>query len=437
MPTELVTADFQERVLALMDDERLRKLRFVADTELLLYKDLDDYELPDGYDKESIWKLLAALRKQVAVFLPHDPYLQADCWFVRTAAISYDSKILELRCKTGYPIDRDIEMLKGSPFLTRSIERSLARALEAEGADVSDARIHDIFVGRRTPRTPLDRVIANYIEISHESPVLAEREITHGLIETIYYRLIEGVDVERIPRREKVCPIDERLTPPNSAACIDAVCRRANFTTDEDRSFGPIQRIINITWYFWNFDVFPCLNSLVGVLLRNVVAIKWGYPVLSWVPVGYYPFGNLNTPLMKSVFKSWSIDCGFGFDFTAYFFVYTKFYLKEVDRLEKTVDRLKRLNDRIGKIFDFPMNERQKSIISSLCREPDASLRIAPHQRTFSVAYATARADFLELEERGCLVREQEGRAFVFKACPALRKQVMSLGEAAAETSRD
>ena len=122
--------------------------------------------------------------------------------------------------------------------------------------------------------------------------------------------------------------------------------------------FGPIQRIISITWYFWNFDIFPCLNSLVGVLLRNVIAIKWGYPVLSWVPVGYYPFGDLNTPLMESVFKSWSVDYGFGFDFTSYFIMYTRFYLKEVDRLEKTLYQLKNLNDRIGAMFDFPMNDR-------------------------------------------------------------------------------
>ena len=423
----------KEDVLALMDDDRLRRLRSAADVDLLLYEDLDDYELPEGYDKESVWRLLSAIRKQAAVFLPDDPYRSADCWFVTTTSLALDSKMLEIRCKTGYPLDRDIDVLEGSPFLTRSIERTLARALEAEGALVSDERIHDIFAGRRTPRSPLDRVISNYIEISSNADELAMREITHGLIETNYYRLIEGVDVENIPRREKVCPLDERIQPPDSASCIDAICRRARMGNEGEMRFGPIQRIISITWYFWNFDIFPCLNSLVGVLLRNVIAIKWGYPVLSWVPVGYYPFGDLNTPLMESVFKSWSVDYGFGFDFTSYFIMYTRFYLKEVDRLEKTLYQLKNLNDRIGAMFDFPMNDRQKSIISALCKEPNAALRIGPHQRTFAVAYATARADFLDLERHGCLVREHEGKAFVFKACPALRESVIHLGEAATE----
>ena len=64
----------KEDVLALMDDERLRRLRSAADVGLLLYEDLDDYELPEGYDKDSVWKLLSAIRKQAAVFLPGDPH---------------------------------------------------------------------------------------------------------------------------------------------------------------------------------------------------------------------------------------------------------------------------------------------------------------------------------------------------------------------------
>lgn len=423
----------KERILALMDDARLRRLRAAADSGLLLYDDLDGYELPDGYGKQDVWRLLTAIRKQAAVFMPDDPYRKADCWFVTTTALSFDTKMVELRCQAGYPLERDIDMLKGSPFLTRSIERTLARALEAEGADVSDERIHDIFAARRAPRTPYDRVVGNYIAISRDADALAERAVTHGLIETIYYRLIEGVDLDAIARRAQVCPIDERISPPDSAACIDAVCRLARLDEDSERRFGAVQRIINITWYFWNFDVFPCLNSLVGVLLRNVLAIKWGLPVLSWVPVGYYPFGRLDTPLMKAVFESWSVDCGFGFDFTSYFSVYTRFYLEEIDELDRTAAGLKRLNERIAALFDFPMNDRQKSIVSALCKEPDAALRIAPHQRTFGVAYATARADFLDLERRGFLVRGQEGRAFVFRACDALRERVTSLGEAAAE----
>lgn len=418
-----------EDIVRLLSDECFSKLRTELDRGMLLFDDLDRFELPDGYTKEEVWLMLAAIRKQVAIFVPEDPYRTADCWFVTTSAMAFDSKMLEMRCTAGFPLDEALTSLKGSPFVTRYIERTLARVLETEGADMSDERIHEIFLGGPL-HTDLDRVISNYFEASSDADVLAQREITHGLIETLYYRLIEGVNVDALPRRGEVCPLDPRIAPPSPAAAIDAVCRRAQLDDDEFR-FGPVLRIINVSWFFWNFDVFPCLNSLVGVLLRNVMAIKWGYPVLSWLPVGYYPFGELNTPLMKAVFDNWSVDYGFGFDFTSYFAMYVKLYLDELDRLEASVEQLQKLNDLIGRTFGADLNHRQRSILAALCKEPDALLRIGPHQRTFRVAYATARGDFLELERKGYLVRGRQGRAFVFHACSELRERIVSLGEAA------
>ena len=251
------------------------------------------------------------------------------------------------------------------------------------------------------------------------------------MIETLYYQLIEGVDSARLPRRGEVCKLDERLLPPSSKHCMDAICMRASDDFGDESRFGPVLRIINVSWFFWNFDVFPCLNTLVCILLRNIMAIKWGFPVLSWLPVGYYPFGQLNTPQMEAVFNNWSVDYGFGFDFTSYFAVNVQLYLEELDRLELAIGELERLNSRIDEILSADINHRQKSILASLIREPDALLRIAPHQRMFRVAYATARADFLELEQQGYLVREQEGKAFVFRACDDLRDRIVRLGEAA------
>ncbi|HIY83480.1 hypothetical protein [Rubneribacter sp.] len=416
-------------IVELMSDPCFYRLRTVVDRGLLLFEDLDGYELPEGYTKEEIWLILTAIRKQAAIFVPDDPYRSADCWFVTTSVLSFDSKMLEMQCMAGFPLDEALASLKGSPFVTRFIERTLARALETEGICVPDERIHEIFLGSPACND-IERVVGNYFEVSSDADSLARYEVSHGLIETLYYRLTEGVDADAIPRRPDVCPLDERISPPTSAAAIDAVCRRSR-QDDEEFRFGPVLRIVNASWFFWNFDVFPCLNSLVGVLLRNVMAIKWGYPVLSWLPVGYYPFGELNTPRMKAVFDNWSIDYGFGFDFTSYFTTYIKLYLEELDRLKASVEQLRRLNDLIGRTFGADLNDRQKSILSALCREPDALLRIASHQRTFKVAYATARNDFLELERKGYLVKGRQGKAFVFQACSELREKIVSLGEVA------
>ena len=187
-------------IVELMSDPCFYRLRTVVDRGLLLFEDLDGYELPEGYTKEEIWLILTAIRKQAAIFVPDDPYRSADCWFVTTSVLSFDSKMLEMQCMAGFPLDEALASLKGSPFVTRFIERTLARALETEGICVPDERIHEIFLGSPACND-IERVVGNYFEVSSDADSLARYEVSHGLIETLYYRLTEGVDADAIPRR--------------------------------------------------------------------------------------------------------------------------------------------------------------------------------------------------------------------------------------------
>lgn len=83
--------------------------------------------------------------------------------------------------------------------------------------------------------------------------------------------------------------LTKSLTPDNSWECMKYLCECAQSTDQGETRFGPILRLINVSWFFWNFDIFPVLNSLVGVLLRNLMAIKWGYPVLRRLRWGITP----------------------------------------------------------------------------------------------------------------------------------------------------
>lgn len=419
-------------IVDLMSEDCFYQLRSAADRGIIIFDDLKNYRLPDGYTPEDIWLILTSVRKQAAIYVPEDDYRTADCWFVTTSALSFDSKMLEVRCSKGFPLDEALNSFIGSPLVTNYLERTLSLAFKAEGIAVTDKRIHEIFSGAPI-QLDLDRIISNYFEISRDSDTLAHRDVTHGLLETIYYRLIEGVDIERIPRRQGELDSDPRITPPTQSACLDAVCRRAQLYDDDEFRFGPVLQILNVSWFFWSYEVFPRLNSLVGILLRNIMAIKWGYPVLSWIPVGAQPFDNPHSARAKAITDSWMTDFGFGFDFTAYYSSYAKQYLAELDKIEASVAQLKRLDHLIEETFGAHLNVRQKSILSSLCKEPDSLLRIAPHQRTFRVAYATARNDFLELVKKGYLVKLQQGRAFVFQACPELRDRIVRLGEVSLE----
>lgn len=421
-----------------LGDKKLRALMARVDRGLLLYDDLDECDLPEGLTKDETWGILEMLKKQAAVEFEREDVQDGRVWFSVTSNISLDSKALELRSREGFPLDNALSSLKGSPFLTRYIERTLMLALETEGIFVERERIHAIFSGNITPRSTMDKVVSNYIQLSADSDELAKRDVTQGLVETIYYRLVEGVNIDEIPRRARTISLDERLTPSSSEDCLKKACLRAQHNYLDPLRFGPVLRLIDIGWFFWNFSPFPRLNSLVGVLFRNILAIKWGHPILAWVPVSYHPEGvpdaskdDANDDRVKSVFVDCFVDKGYGFDFTSYFQAYLDVYKAEIDKFEMAIMRLQKLNSLIEDAFDFPMNSRQKSILSAVCKEPQSALRIAPHQRAFRIAYATARKDFLDLEKEGLLERDYEGRAFVFRAHPDLRDKIMQLGEIA------
>lgn len=424
-----------DEVVAFMCHPIFYELRTAVDVGILLYDDLDRYVLPEGYSKDDIWRILTAIRKQAAVYIPEDPERAADMWMVTTSSLSFNTEMLEVRTKAESSLERSLRDMQGSPFVTRFIERTLVCGLMDEGIAVDEERVHELFAGA-APQTSLDQLVANYFRLSSECDNLARREVTHGLIETLYYELAEGVDLAELPERV-LAPLDPRLPPPESQVLMDLVCQRAREGGDDMR-FGPVLRIINISWFFRYFNVLPRLNVLVGLLLRNIIALKWGFPVLCWLPDGFDPFladVPVDEARAKAVFEHWSTDYGFGFDFTPYFELNVRLYLRELERLAVSITYLEQLNEQIERIFESHINARQKSILAALCREPGAILRIAPHQRTFRIAYGTARADFLGLEREGYLVREQEGRAFAFRAHPDLQDKIVQLGAAVVDSA--
>lgn len=61
------------------------------------------------------------------------------------------------------------------------------------------------------------------------------------------------------------------------------------------------------------------------------------------------------------------------------------------------------------------LNHRQRVLVSDALRNPDAWFTIQAQQRRHRVAYATARADLLGLEEAGLFAHQLAGKQFVFR----------------------
>jgi Fic family protein len=75
------------------------------------------------------------------------------------------------------------------------------------------------------------------------------------------------------------------------------------------------------------------------------------------------------------------------------------------------------------------LNHRQIDILTSALKHPDDPIRIDAHQATHGVVYQTARADLLDLEALGLLLKSKRGNAYEFYPLPDLETRLQALAE--------
>jgi Fic family protein len=175
-------------------------------------------------------------------------------------------------------------------------------------------------------------------------------------------------------------------------------------------------------------------------LVWKLYCLKQGYPVLGYLPVCRailnWENGDITPPhvLSPSLPKQWVDEHGRE-DYTANVTVSLQLVHLELEGLRERVALRK---DRDGEVLkslegDSTLNHRQRSILSRALRHPEAEFTIRYHRTNHGVVYATARADLLELVDKGYLTCEQAKRAFVFRPDPHIKSRLRSSGGARQE----
>jgi Fic family protein len=409
----------------------------------------DDFltsRLPSQMSPLEAWELMHLLSHAVGIDLPVPDLDENRYWYTRTHELTSAVCTLQCRCRADSSLYRELTTVKNRSVLVRSrIDETIATAL-LDGLDITEEEGRALLQLDYRPRTPPERATVNTLRAMDNVERFIDRPFTRELMFELREMLLEGVDVSAwhtATSRMGLIPSEysEEAVRRCAEQQLAYICDYANHASG-DSDDHPVLRALLLPDLFRFYRPLPDMNSQVGRLVFRLYALKAGLPVLGLLPLSRAKLSWEEGTLASSVPVPAPTDYfeghrHFGGDLTGYMTLAAKLALAAFEGLERQIRTLAERDDGLRDLLqsDADLNHRQRSVLGRALRNPDAEFRIAYHKTTHNVVYATARADLLELVDRGYLRMEKRGRAFVFVAEPDLRTRIEQRGMPAGSTS--
>lgn len=421
-------ADRLEALIEFLDQPDVRDLFALTIQRPLTRELLSEMRLPAGLTLRQTEELLAAVHRLRAIRSSLPGAKGYTGWYILTGEILRSLKAIDRDCSTGSRIDKLINDRDGERFFLKSLLEDAVEISLLDKIDISVDRARELLKMNRTPSNDAERTVRNIHRLLLRLPDLAGEEITPQLVVALYEQVSEGVDAPRFVGSEMLEGPDGQRT---SDEILERLCAAVN---DEDGSYfeHPAISALLLQWSIQYRKPLPRFNGSVGRILFRIHTIKCGYPVLGYLPLtgDLAKGGDVGDPLAliaRAVVPTATyLDRYRETDMTAGLTRYLDMIEQSLANLWGTIERSHEMDDMLRDLLqsDPNINSRQRSILARALRVPDATFRIRYHQTTHNIVYSTARADLMELEEKGYLRQVQEGRAFVFIPAEGLAELV-------------
>ncbi|MDR1421885.1 MAG: hypothetical protein LBI64_03350 [Coriobacteriales bacterium] len=413
-------------VLSLIRSREFSDMWARANREAVTRDSYGEMDMPENYSEDELFTIITALRRRFSTEIPFANYIistsESYNWFSATSSMQESLRFLVSQAQAGSALDIQMSSILDSQSRISMMLDEFLSVCRRDGIDIPYESARAILSGERSPQTPLERLLANFRNLSIDIPRYTGTRISPSLLEELHDRLIDGV---AFPIKPEPRPrIKERkpsiLDDPDEA--IDMICRLAN-ARGCARAIHPIFCSILISGVFWEFYPLPEINAVLELVVRIIHYHQVGLPMLAFASFSQLSESwEQGTLTLLSV--PWSYldlrdipDCGEGFDATTHFASELKLLEYEIERLHDVVARLK-LNDlamRHRLEENQMLNFRQKDILISALKNRGMRFKIDEHRRLHDIAYATARQDFLSLHEMGFVSLEKQDRVFIFR----------------------
>lgn len=422
-PPGQLSAEAFPHVLEAMQSGELSGVIRRANRDYLYWDRFKQLPMPESVSPENAWHLLKILRS-----IDRKPTPVVD-----THGHAFTYMLTEEIQRCMHLIDRDaggritsadagIPEYAQQRYLVSSLMEEAIASSQIEGASTTRRVAKDMLRTGRKPRDRAERMILNNyrtIAMLREHP---EEPFSPELIIRIQASLTEGTladvaDVGRLRTDDEVLVHDNATgavlhVPPPAHSIPDELERLCTWANDDGPEFEhPVLRACVLHFWLAYLHPFADGNGRTARALFYLYLLRHGYRLLEFVPISRVILRRRGQ-YDRSYLYAETDDA----DIT-YFLVFhlhaVETALKELwEYIDRRARRDRELAGAVSK--DATLNYRQRALLSRAIADRTTEFTVESHRASHNVSYPTARADLLELRDRGYLTMRTEGRAFVF-----------------------
>jgi len=419
----------------LLWDPAFRALLIRFAREAMTWEQFLDEPLPRNLSATRTWELLNELSRDVGVEVPIPDLDGNDYWYRRTYHLTDTVNTVACACRSDSRLHRTMTASAGHHFVVKARIRETIAAARLDGLLISEADATVLLRMDRAPQNPVGQLVINTFTAMERLDELVDEPFSRGLFEHLRDLLLRGVDAGMLQTSRPGMGLvsfdyaDERIAPAAEQQ-LAYITAYANHETGDEYD-QPLLRALLIADVFRLYRPLGAVSSQVGRLAARLYELKHDLPV-----VGLLPVSRAKLDWEQGIIAPPSVICGpeayktllerSPGDLTAYQMLSAQLALHTLRDTERYVEMWEQQDTEMREILrrEPLLNQRQRSILARALRVPDAEFAIRYHRRNHNIAYTTARRDLLELAEKGYLVMQQRGKAFIFSAAEGLQEKL-------------
>jgi Fic family protein len=403
-----------------------------ANKKYLYWDDFKYRSVPDGVDVADAWRFLKLMRSSGRTNAPVQDVHGHTFSYVLTDEVQRCLHVIDQQA--GGPI-RASELATSPDARTRYMVSSLMEEAIAssriEGASTTRRVAKEMLRTGRSPKDTGEQMIANNYKAVVALNALKDEALTPELITYIQAMLTEGTlsdprDVGRVRQEDDILVHDElgRVlhVPPKATELPRELRRLCDYANDDGPVFvHPVIKAVILHFWLAYLHPFADGNGRTARALFYLFMLKKGYWLFEYLSVSRVILGK-RAGYDKAYLYAELDEC----DLTYFIDFNLHSIEKSLRDLWAYLERKNADDKQISESLrhDPTLNYRQRALVGRALRDSSTTFTVESHRKSHDIAYATARADLLDLVARGYLEQHRQGKAFVFVPVEGLQQRV-------------